>query len=54
MAKARIRFYNPGGKPFTTSNYWFERNSNGRPMAVTNGENGNLYQMVTETAYRRG
>lgn len=51
MAK-RLEFYNPGGKPITTSNYIIRTTLNGRKQAVATvkdkgGEFKTLYRFVS-------
>ena len=54
MTKPKLAFYNPyNRKPYTTRDYWLERDTNDRARAVTNKDGILLYRYVSESFYRR-
>jgi len=50
---AQLSFYNPyTRKKEKTSSWWLERDANGKPRAVAQGDGGQLYRYVSESFYR--
>lgn len=50
---AKLSFYNPyTRKKEQHSDFWLEKDDNGKPRAATNGDGGTLYRYVSESYYQ--